>query len=60
MTLRISVVLPAPLRPTRPTMAPFGTVRLRPRSASTFWMLTCSDSICSMARTYSAISSPVT
>ena len=26
MTLRISVVLPAPLRPTRPTMAPSGTV----------------------------------
>src|SRR6187402_424432 len=48
MTLLISVVLPAPLRPTRPTMAPSGTTRLRPRSASTFWMLTWSDSTCSI------------
>src|ERR1700741_1418390 len=49
ITLRISVVLPAPLRPTRPTTAPSGTSRLRPRSASTFWIETWSDSTFSIA-----------
>ena len=33
MTMRISVVLPAPLRPTRPTMAPLPTACEKPRSA---------------------------
>ena len=38
MTERISVVLPAPLRPTRPTMRPSATCSDRPRSATTDWI----------------------
>src|SRR5450432_2879053 len=48
MRLLMSVVLPAPLRPTRPTMRPLPTASVRPRSATTESMATWSDSTCSM------------
>src|SRR3954463_6956077 len=42
ITVRIRLVLPAPLRPTRPTMLPAGTSSEKPRSASTEAIVTCS------------------
>src|SRR3954468_9770445 len=42
MIARIRLVLPAPLRPTRPTMLPAGTSSEKPRSASTEAIVTCS------------------
>src|SRR6187455_393512 len=41
--VRISVVLPAPFLPTRPTMRPLPTSSERPRRATTESMATCSD-----------------
>src|SRR6185503_19364969 len=38
ITVRISVVLPAPLRPTRPTIVPSATPNVRQRSATTDWI----------------------
>ena len=47
MIERISVVLPAPLRPTRLTMAPLGTRIEKPRSAGIDWISTTRLSISS-------------
>src|SRR5881394_568629 len=43
MSVRMSVVLPAPLRPTRPTMRPLPTSSESPRRATTESMATWSD-----------------
>ena len=48
MTERISVVLPAPLRPMTPTNFPVGTSRFTPRRMPTVWMETSSASMRSM------------
>ena len=47
MMERISVVLPAPLRPTRLTMAPVATCIENPRSAGIDWISTTRLSISS-------------
>ena len=47
MIERISVVLPAPLRPTRLTMAPFATCIVKPRNAGIDWISTTRLSIAS-------------
>ena len=47
MIERISVVLPAPLRPTRLTMAPRATRIEKPRSAGIDWISTTRLSISS-------------
>src|SRR5262245_53862866 len=49
ITVRINVVLPAPLRPTSPTIVPSATVSDRPRSATTVWIDTWMPSIVSTA-----------
>src|SRR6266850_1409847 len=48
ITERISVVLPAPLRPIRPANFPVGTSMLTPRRTPTDWMETSSASMRSM------------
>src|SRR6185503_18131637 len=48
MTVRMRLVLPAPLRPTRPTMLPGASSREKPRSAWTEAMVTWTASIFSM------------
>ena len=60
--MRISVVLPAPLRPTSPTMRPSATCSDSPRSATTDWIddVDGFDLQHGSALRYSAISSPVT
>ena len=47
MIERISVVLPAPLRPTRLTMAPLATRIVKPRNAGIDWISTTRLSISS-------------
>ena len=47
MIERISVVLPAPLRPTRLTMAPVATCIVKPRNAGIDWISTTRLSIAS-------------
>src|SRR5260370_35116394 len=51
MMERISVVLPAPLRPTRLTMAPLATCIEKPRSAGIDWISTTRCSISSIGAT---------
>src|SRR4030081_407841 len=59
MTVRIRLVLPAPLRPTRPTMLPRCTSSEKPRSAWTDAMVTCNDSIFSIAAAPGHVAPPL-